>query len=76
MNFESYFSRLQIIKLLCNLRAKHAKKVHDLHFHSNVSRAAKSPHFNQNEIYDFFPSRKEWIRLKKTGTASEKIKHC
>jgi len=73
MNFESYFSRLQIIKLLCNLRAKHAKKVHDLHFHSNVSRAAKSPHFNQNEIYDFFPSRKEWIRLKKQERHQRKL---
>lgn len=73
MEFKNYFSRTKIIKALCKLRAQHAKRVHDLHFHSNVSSSAKSPHGTQNEICELFPSRKEWIRLSQKERCQRKL---
>ncbi len=61
-----YFSDKELIKVLCRKRAVLAKKGHDKHFYRNISRSAVSPnvHLN-NEIFLFFPPRKNWLRLNK-----------
>ncbi len=73
MQFDKYFSRNQIVKILCKTRAKSAKKIHDIHFHRNISSSAKSPNDDLDQIRQYFPSRKKWIRLTKKERHHRKL---
>jgi hypothetical protein len=66
LDIKGYFSDKELIKILCHKRAIAAKKGHDDHFFRNISPKSISPRKHlKNEIFSFFPSRNEWIRLKK-----------
>jgi hypothetical protein len=61
-----YFSDKELIKILCQKRVIAAKKGHDDHFFRNISPNAKTPHKRkEKEIFLYFPSRSQWIRLNK-----------
>jgi hypothetical protein len=61
--FEYYFSRKELLKILCRKRAVLAKKEHDKLFHKRLllERGKQS----LNGLYDIFPSRNQCIRLTK-----------
>jgi len=60
---EDYFTDKEIIKILCNKRALASKKVHDSHFLRNITSGVRHPNPKTKEIYNYFPPRKDWIRL-------------
>lgn len=66
---EYYFSKRELLKILCRKRALLAKKEHDKLFHKRLLLSKGNQ--NLNELYDIFPSRKEWIRLKKRERAGK-----
>lgn len=66
LDIKEYFSDKELIKFLCHKRAIAAKKGHDDHFLRNISPKVKSPHKQKvKEIFSFFPSRSNWVRLDK-----------
>lgn len=66
--FENFFSEHEILKVLCHIRAKMAKKRHDIHFLDNISNDNRLQY--KDEIYNYFPPRRSWVRLSKIDRKS------
>lgn len=62
-SFDSYFTWPAIVRALCRLRITKARKRHDEQFLYNISTNAK-PRTSHDELYDYFPPRRQWIRLR------------
>lgn len=59
-----YFSYKSLLTVLAGKRVRLAKEEHDKLFHENLARLNTKPK-KQNELYDIFPPRSQWIRLSK-----------
>lgn len=69
MELEYLFTRRELLKILCKKRCLLAKKEHDRQFYKNI--LVKSSHAKQHELYEIFPPRNTWIRLRKSERSSK-----
>lgn len=65
IDFKFYFSNKALLAVLVKKRILLAKKKHDEHFLDNLRNPGKDSHLLENELYEIFPSRNQWIRLNK-----------
>jgi len=63
-SFEYYFSKKELLKILSQKRATLAKEEHDKLFYKNLLEKKNYVEFT-SLLYKIFPSRNNWIRLKK-----------
>ncbi|CAI2769083.1 putative RNA-directed DNA polymerase [Flavobacterium collinsii] len=77
MNYISFFSTENIIRILCKYRAKAANKRHEKHMMRDISLHVSTNKILSSEnneefqiLQDFFPKRRQWIQLNESERKS------